>query len=138
MQAKRQSGEAGTYIIDGWQGYVPALSGMRPGRQEFTITFEDGRFVSAVELEALAPLRPTAAAGLSDSATPEFGWLTMSQAAARCRCSLTWFSRNWKGWGLHPSRLGRLLFDETEIDTLLKDKRITRRGRPQKVRGLRA
>lgn len=129
-RAKEQTCDASTYMVDGWQGYVPALSGMRSGRQEFKITFEDGRFVSAVELEALAPLSPADAAGL--------GWLTMTQAAARCRCSLTWFSRNWKGWGLHPSRLGRLLFDEKEIDTLLKDKRISRRGRPRKVRGLRA
>lgn len=68
-------------------------------------------------------------------ASPPSGWLTMAQAAAKCRCSLYWFSRNWRGWGLHPSRLGRLLFDEIEIENLLKGKRLIRRGRPRKVRG---
>ena len=69
-------------------------------------------------------------------APPPSGWLTMAQAAAKCRCSLYWFSRNWRGWGLHPSRLGRLLFDEIELEGLLKSKRLSRRGRPRKVRGL--
>ena len=68
-------------------------------------------------------------------APPQDGWFTMEQAAVKCRCSLTWFSRNWKAWGLHPSRLGRFLFDEKEIDVLLKEKRITCRGRPRIVRG---
>lgn len=67
---------------------------------------------------------------------PRDGWLTMKQAAAKCRCSLFWFSRNWKEWGLHPSHLGRFLFDEKEIEKLLNDHRISRRGRPRKVRGL--
>lgn len=130
MKPKGQDDKTSPYIIDGWQNYVPALPAWGPGRQEFRLIYDDGRLIESVEVPASSS-RPAA------SGTPA-GWLTMSQAAARCRCSLTWFSRNWKGWGLHPSRLGRLLFDETEIDTLLKDKRISRRGRPRKVRGLRA
>ena len=82
-------------------------------------------------------LPPTAPVSTAPALVPpQDGWLTMKQAAAKCRCSCSWFSRNWKEWGLHPSRLGRFLFDEKEIAALLDDKRITRRGRPRKVRGL--
>lgn len=60
------------------------------------------------------------------------GWLTMEEAAGKLRCSKFWFSRHWKGWGLHPSRLARLLFREEELDALLAKKRVSYRGRPRK------
>jgi len=53
MRFKRRPDNIGigaTYIIDGWRGVVPVLSGLRSGRQAFEITFENGRFVSSAEL----------------------------------------------------------------------------------------
>ncbi len=130
MERKGRNAKAGTYIVDGWQYYVPALPAFKSGRQEFKLVYDNGRLIESVEVPASSS-RPAA------SGAPA-GWLTMAQAAAKCRCSLYWFSRNWRGWGLHPSRLGRLLFDESEIENMLKGKRLVRRGRPSKVRGLRA
>ena len=69
---------------------------------------------------------------------PRDGWLTMKEAAAKCRCSLFWFSRNWRSWGLRPSKVGRLLFDEKEVDAFLRSHRVRQRGRPRNVRGLHA
>jgi len=137
MEPKRQVDDVSSYIVDGWKNYVPVLPAFGPGRQEFKLVYEDGRLMESTELPASATQQLGDPGGRDSSVTTP-GWLTMLQAAAKCRCSLTWFSRNWKGWGLHPSRLGRLLFDEQEIETLLKGKRISRRGRPPKVRGQRA
>jgi len=157
MSTRKRDAKA-VRIVDGWQGYVPVLPARGPGRQEFRLVYEDGRLMESAELPASPPnagLTLEAAArdkahnsvpvtftpaptAVAPPPAPQDGRLTMSQAAVKCRCSLTWFSRNWKAWGLRPSRLGRFLFDVVEIDTLLTEKRITYRGRPRKVRGPRA
>lgn len=64
------------------------------------------------------------------------GWLTMKEAATKCRCSLFWFSRNWRSWGLRPAKLGRLLFDAKEVEMFLRSRVVRPRGRPAKVRRL--
>lgn len=80
----------------------------------------------------------TVGEGASRVLPPQDGWLTMIEAAAKCRCSLHWFSRNWRAWGLRPSKVGRLLFDEKEVEAFLRSHRVRQRGRPRKVRGLHA
>lgn len=129
---RRTNLTGGTYIVDMWKNYVPALPAFGPGRQEFRLVYESGRLIESVEIPSSALPQPAAVAA------PASGWLTMAQAAKKCCCSLWWFSRNWKDWGLRPSRMGRLLFDAGEIEKLLQEKRITRRGRPRKIVGDRA
>ena len=66
---------------------------------------------------------------------PKDGWLTMSQAAAKLRCSYFHLSRNWRRWGLHPTQFGKIIFAEKELDDFLRRNRVTRRGRPRKQKG---
>lgn len=74
--------------------------------------------------------------GVFGSPPPHDGWLTMTEAATKCRCSLFWFSRNWRSWGLRPAKLGRLLFDAKEVEMFLRSRVVQQRGRPRKMRRL--
>ncbi|HAZ07630.1 MAG TPA: hypothetical protein DCZ01_03690 [Elusimicrobia bacterium] len=130
MEPKGRADKAGTYIIDGWQGYVPALSGMRSGRQEFKITFEDGRHVSSVELEDSAP-PPSAATGL--------GFITMATAAKLLHQSYWSLSRRWKQLGLKPRRVGKRYFFTVEDIRAMIARQCTpalKKGKQRRVVGL--
>lgn len=136
MKAKGQDDESNPYIIDGWKGYVPALPAFKSGHQEFKLVYEDGRLIESVEVPTSAPTAAASSAPgvLPVPAAPQDGWLSMRQAAGKMRRSYSWFSRNWRGMGFHPTAGRPLLFEEKEIEGYLQGHRVRRsRGRPRKA-----
>src|SRR3989338_7270688 len=98
MKPEERAKNAGTYIIvDGWQNYVPVLSALGSGHQEFKLTYDDGRLIESVELPA-SSTKPVETAG--------FGYLSMRETAKVLHQSYFWFSRHWRSLGLKPRRVG--------------------------------
>ncbi len=64
------------------------------------------------------------------------GWLPMGEAAKRLGMSYSWLAHHWRDMGLHPTKYAqRRLFEVAELDTFMRRRRVTYRGRPPKKRG---
>lgn len=67
------------------------------------------------------------------------GWVSLRTASKRLAHSYSWMSRRWREMGLHPRKMGSVLFfKETDISALIERQRPLghRPGRPRKVVGI--
>lgn len=67
------------------------------------------------------------------------GWVSLRTASKRLAHSYSWMSRHWRGMGLHPRKMGSVLFfKEADISALIERQRPLGRapGRPRKIVGI--
>jgi hypothetical protein len=99
-------------------------------RQSYRLIVHDGRLVELTRISGEVKDR---------SSEMQAGWVSMRTAAKRLAHSYTWMSRSWRELGLHPRRMGSVLFfPEAEIAGVIERQRPLgiRRGRPRKIIGI--
>ena len=100
------------------------------GRRAYRLTMENG---TMVELAALDIGERTLAQGPDTNSA----YLVMRNAAKYLRHGYTWISRNWRSMGLHPRRVGRVLFfARKDLDALIDKQRPQGATKRKKVIGI--
>lgn len=100
------------------------------GRRCFRLIISDGQLLELKEVDEEVKDR---------AGELQPGWVSLRTASKRLAHSYSWMSRHWRGMGLHPRKMGSVLFfKETDISALIERQRPLGRGpgRPRKVVGI--